>query len=209
MNDMNRYNVINIREYFNNSESSVIGEDMLKTVLSSFSCPNNFDVEHFLKEQAIEFTKKNQSVSYLVFSEDYTELLGYFTLTTKPISININSNSADKFSNTIKRKISRVSEYDELTRTYTLSAYLIAQLGKNYTDGVNQHITGTQLLDLAINQIRDIQFLAGGMVMFLEAENHSKLMQFYKKKKKNGFKQFDIRETTDKEHTYNQLLRII
>lgn len=204
---MNRYNVINIREFFNNSESSEIGEDMLKTVLSNFSCPKNSDVERFLKEQAIDFTKKNQSVTYLVFSEDYTELLGYFTLTTKPISININSETADKFSNTVRRKISRVSEFDEITETYTLSAYLIAQLGKNYTDQANQHITGTQLLDLAINQIRDIQFLTGGMVMFLEAENHSKLMQFYKEK--NGFKQFDIRETANKDHTYIQLLRII
>lgn len=204
---MNRYNVINIREFFNNSESSEIGEDMLKTVLSNFSCPKNSDVERFLKEQAIDFTKKNQSVTYLVFSEDYTELLGYFTLTTKPISININSETADKFSNTVRRKISRVSEFDEITETYTLSAYLIAQLGKNYTDQADQHITGTQLLDLAINQIRDIQFLTGGMVMFLEAENHSKLMQFYKEK--NGFKQFDIRETANKDHTYIQLLRII
>lgn len=204
---MNSYNVINIREFFDNSESSEIGEDMLKTVLSNFSCPKNFDVERFLKEQAIDFTKKNQSVTYLVFSEDYTELLGYFTLTTKPISININSETADKFSNTVRRKISRVSEFDEITETYTLSAYLIAQLGKNYTNQVNQHITGTQLLDLAINQIRDIQFLTGGMVMFLEAENHSKLMQFYKEK--NGFKQFDIRETANKDHTYIQLLRII
>lgn len=204
---MNSYNVINIREFFNNSESSEIGEDMLKTVLSNFSCPKNSDVERFLKEQAIDFTKKNQSVTYLVFSEDYTELLGYFTLTIKPISININSETADKFSNTVRRKISRVSEFDEITETYTLSAYLIAQLGKNYTNQVNQHITGTQLLDLAINQIRDIQFLTGGMVMFLEAENHSKLMQFYKEK--NGFKQFDIRETANKDHTYIQLLRII
>lgn len=204
---MNSFNVINIRDFLENSDSSSIGEDMLKIFLSNFSCKKNSDVERFLKEQAIDFTKKNQSVTYLVFSEDYTELLGYFTLAAKPISIRVNSDTAEGFSNTITRKISRVSEFDDVTETYTLSAYLIAQLGKNYANGVDKHITGTQLLDLAINQIRDIQFLTGGMVMFLEAENNYKLIRFYKEK--NGFKQFDIREASNKEHTYIQLLRII
>lgn len=131
---MNSFNVINIRDFLENSDSSSIGEDMLKIFLSNFSCKKNSDVERFLKEQAIDFTKKNQSVTYLVFSEDYTELLGYFTLATKPISIRVNSDAAEGFSNTIKRKISRVSEFDDVTETYTLSAYLIAQLGKNYAN---------------------------------------------------------------------------
>ena len=43
----------------------------------------------------------------------------------KPITVN-----AENFSNTMKRKIARVSELDEENGTYTLSAYLIAQLGK-------------------------------------------------------------------------------
>ncbi len=32
----------------------------------------------------------------------------------------------------------RVSDFDSRTQTYTMSAYLIAQLGKNYTDGRNK-----------------------------------------------------------------------
>ena len=87
------------------------------------------------------FTKKNQSVTYLVFTNDDAVLVGYFTIAIKPITVN-----TEKFSNTIKRKIARVSELDEETGTYTLSAYLIAQLGKNFADGANELVTGKQLL---------------------------------------------------------------
>ena len=41
---------------------------MLARVLSGFSCPKNQDVANFLKKNAVEFTKKSQSVTYLVFS---------------------------------------------------------------------------------------------------------------------------------------------
>lgn len=75
-----------------------------------------------MKHNSTEFTKKNQSVTYLVLSEEDTELLAYFTIALKPITVkglSVTSNSA-------KRKLSRVSEYDEETQSYTMSAYLIA-----------------------------------------------------------------------------------
>ena len=200
----NNFTTVNIREYLNNQDEE-IGEELLLQILSDYSCPVNSDVEKFLKEQAIEFTKKNQSVTYLVISNEDAELLGYFTLTIKPITVD-----AGGFSNTLKRKISRVSEVDEENGTYSLSAYLIAQLGKNYANNANQRITGKQLLGLAIDQIRDLQYLTGGMVMFLEAEEKEKLMKFYKCE--NGFSQFDIRETANKQeesHILIQLLKVI
>ena len=79
----------------------------------------------------------------------------------------------------MKRKIARVSELDEKNSTYTLSAYLIAQLGKNYSDGANEHITGEQLLQAAIDTVKELQYLAGGMVVFLEAENEEKLIKYF------------------------------
>ena len=209
MTDLNKYNTVNIRKYFE-FENPKDGEDLLNDDLSAFSCPKNPDVERFLKYQAIDFTKKNQSVTYLVYSSEDAELLGYFTLTSKPITINVNSDKAETISKTIQRKISRVSEYDEQSGTYTLSAYLIAQLGKNYTNGANKRISGKDILGLAVQKIKEMQYIGGGMVMFLEAENSPQLMKFYKEQ--NGFKQFDIREAVNKEniaHTYIQLLKII
>lgn len=163
------------------------------------------DVERFLKEQAIEFTKKNQSVTYLVFSNDDVQLVGYFTLAIKPISVN-----ADAFSNTMKRKIARVSELDEENGTYTLSAYLIAQLGKNYNAGANERITGEQLLQAAVDTIKELQYMVGGMVVFLEAEDKDKLLYFYQQE--NGFKKFDVRQTNSRKedsHSLVQLLKVL
>lgn len=60
---------INIRKYLALGDDPEAGEPALVNLLSGFSCPNNLDVERFLKKSAIEFAKKNQSVTYLVFSK--------------------------------------------------------------------------------------------------------------------------------------------
>ena len=104
----------------------------------------------FLKKNAVEFTKKSQSVTYLVFSVESKELLGYFTLALKPLSVR-----GETVSKTTKRKLLRISELDEKSDTYTMSAYLIAQLGKNYTNGANEKITGKELVELAWTVIEE------------------------------------------------------
>lgn len=202
---LNDVTVFNIREYLSAKDDKDLGEDELRQILSEFFCDKNPDVERFLREQSIEFTKKNQSVTYLVFSNDDASLVGYFTLTVKPITVN-----AENFSNTMKRKLARVSELDEENGTYTLSAYLIAQLGKNYKDGLNEKITGEQLLQAAIETIKELQYIVGGMVIFLEAEDKEKLMRFYEDE--NGFKRFDTKEVkagTENAHVLVQLLKIL
>ena len=194
--------ILNIREYLRQGEG---GEDLLKQVLSTFSCKKNVDVEKFLLNQAVDFTKKNQSVTYIVLTAKSGLMVGYFTITVKPISVN-----GAGFSNTVKRKIARVSEQDPVNGTYSLAAYLIAQLGINFSNGVNEMITGEQLLGLAIEKIKELQYMAGGMVVFLEAENEEKLLDFYEKQ--NGFKRFDTKEIksgTEDTHTLVQLLKVL
>ena len=58
----------NVRDFLNPEETSGIGENDLEEILSNFYSPKNSDVEFFLKRNAVEFTRKNQSVTYLVFS---------------------------------------------------------------------------------------------------------------------------------------------
>ena len=149
--ETNRYSVINIRRYLN-SDNPKLGESRLLQVLSGFSCPRNPDVERFLKKSSVEFTKKNQSVTYLVFDISSMVLVGYFTLALKPLTVR-----GETVSNTVKRKLLRVSELDEISDTYTMSAYLIAQLGKNFTNGEEKKITGEELLVLAWDKIKEIQ----------------------------------------------------
>ena len=58
-----------------------------------------------------------------VVSAENVRLLGYFTLVLKPLTVR-----GETVSNTMKRKLLRISELDEKTDTYTMSAYLIVQL---------------------------------------------------------------------------------
>lgn len=67
---INDVTVFNIREYLPVRDDKVLGEEELHKFLSEFSCEKNKDVGRFLRERSIEFTKKNQSVTYLVFAND-------------------------------------------------------------------------------------------------------------------------------------------
>ena len=195
---------VNIREYLALGNDEEAGEPALVDLLSGFSSPKNKDVERFLKKSAIEFTKKNQSVTYLVVSAEDVRLLGYFTLALKPLTVR-----GETVSNTMKRKLLRISELDEKSDTYTMSAYLIAQLGKNFSESGGTEITGAELLKLAWDKIKEIQYLGGGVVTFLEAENEEKLLSFYRD---NRFSQFDTRQTAsdaEESHELVQFLRLL
>ncbi len=195
---------VNIREYLALGNDEEAGEPALAELLSGFYCPKNPDVEQFLKKSAIEFTKKNQSVTYLVVSAEDVRLLGYFTLALKPLTVR-----GETVSNTMKRKLLRISELDEKSDTYIMSAYLVAQLGKNFSESGGTEITGAELLKLAWDKIKEIQYLGGGVVTFLEAENEERLLSFYRD---NRFSQFDTRQTasdTDEPHELVQLLRLL
>ena len=199
-----KFLAVNIREYLALGTDDEAGEPALIRMLSGFSCPKNPDVERFLKNSAIEFTKKNQSVTYLVFSTEDGELLGYFTIALKPLTVR-----GETVSNTVKRKLLRVSELDEASQTYTMSAYLIAQLGKNFTEGAEKRISGADLLELAWSVVERIQYMSGGVVVFLELNNEEKLKEFYKE---NKFRQFDTRQVESKEeepHELMQMLRLL
>ena len=94
--------------------------------------------------------------------------------------------------------------------TYTLSAYLIAQEGKNFRYGANERITGEQLFQAAVDTIKELQYMARGMVIFLETEDNDKLMHFYEDE--NGFKRFDAKKVgtgTENGHILVQLLKIL
>lgn len=203
MQQENSFIVLNIREYLENGDKE-LGEEKLMKLLSEFSCPLNSDVERFLKQQSIEFAKKHQAVTYLVLSLEDAELLGYFSITIKPLVV-----KAEPFSNTARRKLARFSEIDRNEQTYNIAAYLTAQLGKNFNERAMGRITGQELLEAAIRQTQVMQYQAGGMVTFVEADDNEKLLSFYEN---YGFKRFDTRRTvtgTDEPHELVQLLRLL
>lgn len=157
-----------------------------------------------MKEQAIDFAKKHQAVTYLVLSLEDAELLGYFSITIKPLTV-----KSEPFSNTVKKKFARFGDMDKNAQTYHLAAYLIAQLGKNFNERVEGRITGQELLEAAIRQLQLLQYQAGGAVAFVEADDKDKLLSFYEN---YGFKRFDTRQAISGEeesHELVQLLRLL
>lgn len=200
----NDFFTINIHAYLDKEKSTYIGEEKLYDLLSSFSCPKNHDVEYFLLNNAIEFTKKDQSVTYLVFDAESAILVGYFCITVKPISICVSN-----INKTMAKKLARVSAFDNETQTYTTAAYLIAQLGKNYSIPKENQISGDVLLGFALKTISNLQYSLGGVMEFLECEDNDFLLNFYIS---NHFKPFDIRTTSSRNgesHILHQLLKFI
>lgn len=202
MNRRENFTCFNIRTFLQSDKTELIGKESLTEILSDFICPKNTDVENFLKRNAVEFTRKNQSVTYLVFSNEDAQLLGYFTITIKPITVN-----ADRFSNTVRKKILRVGELDEERNVITMPAYLIAQLGKNFDDRAEGKITGQELLNIAMDTIKKVQYSVGGVVTFLEAVDNEKLKAFYDRD--NGFKEFEIRKSKAGEHEPQTLVQML
>ena len=166
---------------------SELGESRVKSMLSSFSCPMNKDVEFFLKHSAIESAKQNIAPTQLVYAsyKDEPVLVGYFTITQKYICVEKNSVS----SNTYKR-LKKFGERDLVYKQCNIIAPLIAQLGKNFSNEYNKLITGDELLAIACDKVREIQRLGGGKVVYLECEDKPKLVEFYSR---NGFCDFGKR----------------
>ena len=157
-----------------------LGENATKTILSSFSCPLNKDIENFIKDKAIEFSKRTTAKTHLVFwqtdDKKYREFVGYYTITSKVITVDRNI-----LSSTEAKKLKNQGVYDESKQEYTVSAPLIAQLGKNFSNGNDTLISGADLLQLAVNKIQKIQKEIGGRFMYLECEDNEKLLAFYNK----------------------------
>jgi len=175
------------------------GEEFVQKTLEEFSCPKNPEIENFLHQKAIVFAKRRISITYLVFDKEM-QLIGYFTLTHKAISIPVNS-----VSKTLAKKIKNYSRYEELTNSFEVSAFLIAQLGKNYA--VNVNISGNELMNNALIIIEQIRTMIGGCVVFLECEHEPKLVAFYQNEH-NHFHLYGERISADNVEYY-QLLRLL
>lgn len=165
-----------------------LGEERTREILSSFSCPLNYDVENFLKHKAIVFDNQSISRSKLVFTSYKKQLVlvGYFTLTYKDFII------PDKvLTSNLRRRLNKFGSYDKQLKIHKISAPLIAQLGKNFTDGYNTLITGDELLQIACDCVKEVQLNIGGKLVYIECEDKTRLVEFYER---NGFKVFSKRQ---------------
>ena len=190
---MNEYKVFNILDM-----AEAIGETNLKELLSDFSCPKNEEIQKFVRTNAYDFARKKLSVTYLVVNEDnYIEAI--FALAHKAVEIVDAS-----LSNSKRKKISRYAVLDSGTGSYTVSAFLIAQFGKNYALDADKRLSGNELMDLVFEVLERVQREIGGGVVFLECEDKPQLLNFYQNEK-NGFIPFNERYSVTDHVKYIQL----
>lgn len=186
-----------------------VGEERVDEILKTFSCPLNFDVEEFLHRKAIAFSKSGIAKTHLVFAsyKNKHEIAGYFSLAgSKSFVVSAKSKA---ISRKIRERIRRFATYDNKLKQYNIPAPLIGQLGKNANSP--NLISGSELLQLACDKIKQVQLDVGGKFAYLECENVPKLVEFYQK---NGFvlfgeRELDADEKNLKTHTLLQLLKYL
>lgn len=132
--------------------------------------------------------------------DDNADIVGYFTLTHKPIRV-----PAEFLTNTAQKKIERFAKLDEGTNSYDVSAFLIAQFGKN--TAVNSSVTGNDMMNMAISVLSKVQRQVGGGIVFLECEDNGRLIDFYQNEN-NRFVVYGERFSNKEKVTYKQLLRL-
>ena len=171
--------VVALQDLLNN-----YSEDFIQDILNKFkSIPNHEspvqnDVECFLHKKAIEFEKMSWATTHLVFVEnDELILAGYFSLANRPLKIS--EKNFKKLSNTQRKKLLKYGSKEE--KFIEINSFLIGQLGKNYNvdDSIKNIVTGKYLLSIAYEMLASIVKVVKVKYVWLECENHPKLIDFY------------------------------
>ena len=186
-----------------------IGLEATEDVISTFSNkranddqPLNAKIENFLKKNAIQFAKEKKSITYLVCDEADYSLLGYFTLKHKAVEI-----PSEGMSKTSIKKLEKHAKLHKVLGAYLVSAFLLAQLGKNYNVDNGTRITGSELMDLASRKLLGIQRQIGGGVEYLDCDANEKLINFYQVK--HNFKLFGERFSEMDNQRYLQYVKFL
>ncbi len=150
------------------------GEWLFNCIADPFVSKNK-DVEAFLKTKAVQSFKLSTSSTYLVRSTDGVDLLGYFTLALKMLTI-----KGCILSSMQEKTIRRFGSFDAETESYKLPAVLLAQFGRNFSEA-SASIDGKELMNSALKCIKTIFSLSSGKTAFLECEPCEKLIRFYER----------------------------
>lgn len=192
----NNFEVVCLADFLETDDD----EAFFKNMVLSFSSINK-DVEKFLKEKAIQSTKLGTSSTYvLVYKGQTPQILGYFTLATKILSL-----KQANLSKSSEKVIKRFGYYDENSAAYHLPSILIAQLGRNFYDG-SHTISGSELMAIALRYVKDILRRTSGKTVFLECEKKQKLIDFYKEQ---GFITLDNEVLSKDSKELMQMYRLV
>jgi len=189
------FNVVNIIDLLKS-----VGEKEVRSALQEFECERNSEIEIFLKNNAIDFAKRKISVTHLIL-DDNGQIAAYFTLTHKPSNI-----SSLSLSKSAIKTLSRYAILDRDSNSFNISAFLIAQFGKNSAYNGSRNISGNKLMDFCFEILESVQKQVGGGIAFLECEDKKQLLNFYQNEN-NRFRIFGERFSESEGKKYIQLLR--
>ncbi len=147
------------------------------------------DVEFFLHNKAIQFEKMDLARTYLVMSTYKSRqiLVGYFSISNKPLTIP--NKQFRKLSRSLQKRLMGTGTKAEQS-SYVIKGYLLGQLGKNFSQEARlaNCCSGQDLLQIAYKKVAEAHRIVGGRILYLECENVSKIIDFYKT---NGFSQIE------------------
>ena len=199
---MEGFQKINLLDVLKDTDGNFVTSSLQK-----FSCPLNADVEDFIRNKAIEFSRQRLASVWLVLASYCGEwvTVGYFALAQKYTHIEVKG-----LSGRLRKRLGKFVTTDKALGKSVLAAPLIGQLGKNFTNEYNRLITGDELLKIACDTVAEGQRIFGGRVTYLECEDIPALIRFYEK---NGFVQFGQRvpagDEKDKTKNLIQLLKYL
>lgn len=181
------------------------GEDVAKSILATFVCPPNPEIEDFLLDKAIDSARQGRTATHLLL-DDANQVIAYFTVMIKIVSV-----QKERVAGRMKQRVARFADQPGSPDNgyYEIPAYLIAQFGKNYSPKVNESISGDELMAIAYKYIGIAQKNIGGRIVYIECDNNNKLVDFYSR---NSFIAFGERPATEDNadgRIYIQMLRYV
>lgn len=192
---MSAFNVLNLGILLRNYDESIISQKMLE-----FDCPNNSEINDFIHNKAIGSVQRHQTATFLVV-DNQNQINGFYSLTHKSLEV-----SAANLSKTYTKKIAMYSDYDESKKSYYISAFLIAQFGKNANISKDSVISGDEMMNIVLEHLRTVRDEIAGNLVYLECEDNEILLNFYSK---NGFVKFGERYSEIENVNYIQMLRFL
>lgn len=163
-------NLVSLRNLMNN-----LSEEKLNKILEKFKSIKENDTENFLHNKSSHFEKSTIPSTYLIFGEN-KEILGYFTIANRSLVI-----SKENFGILSKTQQKKLGNSAAILKNGDLmtSSFLLGQLGKNYSDDIENLITGRELLTFAYDLFLKIKELINVKYIWLECQNEPKLISFY------------------------------
>lgn len=125
-------------------------------------------MESFLRSKSVRFEQSDVARTYLILDAASGDLLAYFSLSFKEISL-----EHSKISRTQVKRLDGISKNADCVR-----AYLIGQIGKNFTLSQN-NISLKLILDEVYGVIQEARALIGSRAVILECEKNDKLIALY------------------------------